>query len=144
MKKHSLILLLLILLAVIVVVIKLLPSGNEVTVEIKKDSISNTGVSILITDKSDNRYSWGSEYYLQVKKDNEWKKVESISSGHNPENIFNLLAYIVDENHQISQSFNWSTWYGELPSGIYRVEKPADDNTIHEKVYFYSDEFEIK
>lgn len=144
MKKHSLILLLLILLAVIVVVIKLLPNGNEVTVEIKKDSISNTGVSILITDKSSNRYEWGSEYYLQVKKDNEWKKVESIASGLSPDNIFVSFWYGLDENHQLSQSFNWSTRYGELPSGIYRVEKPADDNTTHEEVYFYSNEFEIK
>lgn len=144
MKKHSLILLLLILLAVIVVGIKLFPSRSEVIVEIKKDSISNVGVSILITDKSADRYDWGSEYYLQVKKDDEWEKVESISSGNDPNNIFISFWYSLDENHQISQSFNWSTWYGELPSGIYRVEKPANDNTIHEKVYFYSDEFEIK
>lgn len=144
MKKHSLILLLLILLAVIVVGIKLFPSRSEVIVEIKKDSISNVGVSILITDKSADRYDWGSEYYLQVKKDDEWEKVESISSGNDPNNIFISFWYSLDKNHQLSQSFNWLTWYGELPSGIYRVEKPAYDNTTNEKVYFYSDEFEIK
>ena len=144
MKKHSLILILLISLAIITVGLKLFSNKNEVTIEIEKGSISNTGVSIVITDKSNNKYDWGSEYYLQVKKDNEWKKVNSISSGNNPKNVFNAFSYKVDENHQLSQSFNWSTWYGELPSGIYRVEKPAYDNTIKEDVYFYSNEFEIK
>lgn len=145
MKKNSLILLLLVFLAIIVVIIKLLSSGNEVTVEIEKDSVTTKGVHIRITDKSKGDYGWGGpHYYIEVKDNEQWKEVEPIREPI----VIPLIAFELDKNHQLDLSIYWFNDYGELPKGTYRIRIIADKFNVeinqNEKISFYSDEFEIK
>ena len=50
----------------------------------------------------------------------------------------------LDENGTLLQRINWSKYYGELSSGIYRIVKPIYDLNIGEYINFCSNEFIIK
>ena len=108
-------------------------SKNVESVEIKveENTITSSGLTIIITDNNEEQYGWGESYGIQEKVNGEWKKLKANTD-------FNSVAYLLDENHQIRQNINWVNSYGKLPNGIYRIEKEADGNV------FYSNEFIIK
>ena len=104
---------------------------ENVQIEIEENTITSSGLTIIITDKNEEPYGWGENYGIEEKVNGEWKKLKA--------NIdFNSKAYILDENHQMRQNINWVNSYGKLQKGIYRIEKEADGNI------FYSNEFIIK
>jgi hypothetical protein len=86
---------------------------NDVTVELKEETISNTEATIIITDRSSGKYSWGADYFLQVKEENKWKDLKSISY-NNPEDVIIAFEYKLDENNQLIQELNWNIRYGKL------------------------------
>ena len=88
-------------------------NSNDVTVELKEETISNTEATIIITDRSSGRYSWGADYFLQVKEKNKWKDLKSISY-NNPEDVTIAFEYKLDENNQLIQRLNWNIRYGKL------------------------------
>ena len=108
-------------------------SKNVESVEIKveENTITSSGLTIIIKDNNEEQYGWGESYGIQEKVNGEWKKLKANTD-------FNSVAYLLDENHQIRQNINWVNSYGKLPNGIYRIEKEADGNV------FYSNEFIIK
>ena len=104
---------------------------ENVQIEIEENTITSSGLTIIITDKNEEPYGWGENYGIEEKVNGEWKKLKA--------NIdFNSKAYILDENHQMRQNINCVNSYGKLQKGIYRIEKEADGNI------FYSNEFIIK
>lgn len=104
---------------------------ENVKIEVVEDSISSTGVTILITDP--NSYGWGEDYEIETKKDNEWEIVEP-----NKRVIVNAIAHCPDENNQLELNIDWDYYYGKLENGIYRIVKSMYDGTK-----LYSNEFEI-
>lgn len=145
MKKYSLIVLNLIVLVILIAIVKLIPSRNEVTVEIKKDSVTSKGVHMRITDNSKGNYGWGGpHYYIEVKENEQWKEVEPIRKPI----IIPLISFVLDKNHQLDLDIYWFNDYGELPKGTYRIRIIADKFNIEinqsEEIPFYSNEFEIK
>lgn len=118
--------------------------SNNVTIRFSKNSISNTGLTIIITDKSKKEYSWGTRYFIQVKQNNEWKDLEPICSPDDPANVHTAFGYTLDKNHQITQTLDWHNRYGELSYGTYRVVKIAYKVDTNTEVLFYSQEFKIK
>ena len=108
---------------------------EKVTIEVLSDSVSQNGLTIVITDKNEHPYGWGKSYKIQQKSGDEWKDLIPIT-----EMYFEEIAYVLDENGQYKQNIDWSKFYGELEKGIYRVVKDTYDKGY---VYFYSNEFEI-
>ena len=106
-------------------------SIENVKIQIKENTISPYGLTIIITDNNKEHYGWGENYAIQEKVNGEWKKLNVTID-------FNSNAYILDSNNQLTQNINWENSYGKLPKGIYRIEKEADGDL------FYSNEFEIK
>ncbi len=132
------------ILLILVSLFLLVQCGNTVTIKVSKKSISNTGATVVVTDKSSQKYTWGTEYFLQVKENGKWKRLDFLEPSHSPANVDTLLGYILDEKHQITQSIDWERRYGKLPNGTYRIVKIGFDTTTREDVYFYSNEFKIK
>ena len=132
------------ILLILVSLFLLVQCGNTVTIKVSKKSISNTGATVVVTDKSSQKYTWGIEYFLQVKENGKWKRLDFLEPSHSPANVDTLLGYILDEKHQITQSIDWERRYGKLPNGTYRIVKIGFDTTTREDVYFYSNEFKIK
>lgn len=104
---------------------------KNVQIKIEENTISPSGVSIIITDNNDDPYTWGENYAVQEKVKDEWKTLNANMN-------FNSNAYVLDKNNQLKQNINWVNAYGNLPKGTYRIEKEADGDK------FYSNEFVIK
>ena len=109
----------------------------NVTIEVLKDTITPSKVSIKITDNNEVYYGWGVEFRVQEKINGEWKDLKYISD----ELSWIEIAYVPDANHQLTQELNIEKYYGELSSGTYRIVKPVYDNGY---IDIYSNEFEIK
>lgn len=104
---------------------------KNVQIKIEEDTISPSGVSIIIIDNNNEPYTWGENYTVQKKVKNEWKTLNANMN-------INSNAYVLDKNNQLRQNINWINVYGNLPKGTYRIEKEADGDK------FYSNEFVIE
>lgn len=109
---------------------------QKVNIEVKEDSISKSGVTIIVTDENRVGYTWGDEYSIEQKVKNKWKKLKVKKD--KKDEITCFVAHKVDENNQITFNIDWTLSYGELPNGTYRIVKP-----VSKSVEFYSNEFEI-
>ena len=108
---------------------------NGVQIAINKDSISNTGVEIIITNTGGDPGFWGRSYSIERKINNSWENVSPIS-----EVIFTSDAF-TSQYYYLKEKINWEKFYGKLPAGTYRIVK---DRYSSGYKYYYSDEFEIK
>lgn len=109
---------------------------EKVKIEVLADTVTPSGVTIVVTDKNEDFYGWGKSYKVEQKVNGEWKALTPRT-----EMIFEELAYGLDKNGQFKQEINWTRFYGELEKGIYRIVKDTYDKGY---INFYSNEFEIK
>jgi len=110
--------------------------NEKVTIAVLTDTVTPTGVTIIVTDKNKDSYGWGKSYKVQQKVNNEWKDLKPRT-----EMIFEEIAYSLDKHGQFTQNIDWTRFYGELEKGTYRIVKDTYDKGY---IYFYSNEFEIK
>lgn len=111
---------------------------ENVTIEVLQNTITKEKVEILITDNNEYHYGWGVEFRVQEKVNGEWEELNYVSS----DQIWNSLAYLPNENNQITQKLDIEKYYGKLFNGVYRIVKPVYDNDDY--IDIYSNEFEIK
>lgn len=112
-------------------------SPENVTIEVIKDTISSTGLTIRITDNNEDTYGWGVEFRVQEKVNGEWKDLGYLSNDLS----WIEIAYELGEDKQLDLKLDIEEYYGELPNGIYRIVKPVYDKGY---IDLYSNEFEIK
>lgn len=117
--------------------IKFNRNPENVTIEVLKDTITNTSIEILITDNNEDKYGWGVQFAIQEKVNGEWKNLEYLSDKVS----WISIAYNLDENNQLKQKLDIEEYYGKLDKGTYRIVKSQWDN---EYIDLYSNEFEIK
>lgn len=91
-------------------------SIDNVTIEVKKDSITTTGATFVVTDKNKEFCTYGDEYHIEVKKNGKWEiqmpVVDSIL----------VEAYVAQPTKSVYEiKKDWSTIYGELENGEYRL-----------------------
>ena len=109
---------------------------ENVTIEVIESSASPNGVTILITDKNEHYYNWGEQFSVQKKVNKEWYDIKYISDTVS----FTLIGYMPNQNNQLTQKIDWTKYYGELPTGTYRIVKQVYDNKY---INLYSNEFKI-
>ncbi len=109
---------------------------ENVTIEVIESSASPNGVTILITDKNEHYYNWGEQFSVQKKVNEEWYDIKYISDTVS----FTLIGYMPNKNNQLTQKIDWTKYYGELPTGTYRIVKQVYDNKY---INLYSNEFKI-
>lgn len=108
-----------------------------VTLKIKQDTVTKSGLTLVITDHNDPDYGWGPGYeVLKLVNDEQWIPLTSKIPM-----VFNEIAYVLDENNQWEYKIDWTNYYGELETGKYKIKK-----TIYDcgNIDLYSEEFEIK
>ena len=108
---------------------------NGVQIAINKDSISNTGVEIIITNTGGDPGGWGESYSIEKKVNNSWERVSPISD------VMFTEVSLESPYYYLKEKINWEKFYGKLSPGIYRIVK---DRYSSGYKYYYSDEFEIK
>ena len=111
---------------------------NNVKIEVDKNTITPTSISIIITNNNENELTYGEEFKIQKKINGEWKDLNYL-----PNTIWNAMAYITKGNSQTTKKLNLEYTYGELGKGTYRVVKPVFNGNGGETNIF-SDEFEIE
>lgn len=82
--------------------------GNDITLSIKKGTLTNASATVIITDKSNNNHIYGWYFILEKKKDKAWFKMPANETWHT------LEGYIVNEKNQIELKQDWKEIYGEL------------------------------
>jgi hypothetical protein len=82
--------------------------------------VSPKSIYITLDNKSDKKYTYGSDFALYVYKNDSWEEVQPIidSWGFNEEGYY-LLPHSETEEIFI----DWSWLYGELPDGDYLIRK---------------------
>lgn len=116
----------------------------SVSMQIKEGTLTNSGVTIVITDLGKNQYSYGEEFQVEKKEEGEWVPLEVIHKNA----CFNDIAYHVDVRGKLELELDWSYRYGELKKGEYRILKYAlpnlDRAVIENDKKYFSVEFIVE
>ena len=83
----------------------------------------------------------GTEYHLKVLENEVWKDVPTIIENFG----WNSMAYLIPLEDSVEFEINWEWLYGQLPAGIYQIEKEFIDfrETGKYDTAVYEVEFEI-
>ncbi len=110
-------------------------ANNIVSLSIKENTLTNTGVTIIMKNLTNSKYVYGKNYYVEHFENDKWNLLEPMTD--------TLEAYTIKPNQEIEDEFNWESAYGNLPSGKYRIIKDFF-NSKDKKDIYSSIEFEIK
>ncbi|AYC28993.1 immunoglobulin-like domain-containing protein [Paenisporosarcina cavernae] len=91
-----------------------------VTMEVKKDSISATGVTIVFENTTDEEYTYGEDYWLEKKVNDKWTQLPILVEGNWG---FNAIGYQLDPHDKKEWKISWNDFYGEMEPGDYRMVK---------------------
>jgi hypothetical protein len=95
------------------------PSEN-VIFEIKDNTLSNIGLTLIIKNVTPNDYVYGSDYIVEKKFNDRWERVPDILDGHY---AWTREPYELKGNSITELEIGWKVLYGELSSGEYRIVK---------------------
>lgn len=109
---------------------------NNVVMDIKKETISKTGATIILKNNSDNIYEYGEEFVIEKKENGEWQKLEYLNGAG-----FIEPAYELGRRKERELKIDWSNIYGELEEGTYRFSKEISGTSGHKDIWV---EFTIK
>lgn len=117
--------------------IEIVEKGVSLTV--KENTLTETGVTLILKNDSDVEVQYGNPYEIEIKKDGEWHKI-------NVKLNFNLPAFLLKSKETKELELNWENGYGKLASGDYRIIKSVDvekaDGTFD--TFYVSAEFTIE
>lgn len=118
---------------------------KEVSLKVKKDTITSKGATFIMKNNSDENYDYGADWYIEIKENDNWKELETITG---EPLSWNSIAYVIKPNEEKEFTIDWSYGYGELKKGNYRLLKKiskSEDTPIDDfKVIKLYAEFEIK
>ena len=97
---------------------------SKISLSIKKDTITKTGATIIISDISEQENTYGEWFRIDKKTNGFWEELKPIDDNY----VFTDIAYKIGENHQLEMNTDWSKLYGELEPGEYRIVKELYDN----------------
>lgn len=126
--KNLLIVCLFIIVLIIVIIRTVYQSKNNnfeieriegVTIEIKENTLTNTGATIIITDISGKNYTYGYGFEIQKLVNGKWKRLKL----KNKNIAIPAIGFSPNENNQIEIKQSWIEEYGSLRKGKYRIIK---------------------
>ena len=119
--------------------VTLIKDNNEytlknVTMNIKENTLTKGGATIIITDNNKVKYTYLKYYKLEKRIDHIWYELKP--SG---DVLFDEMGYLVDDNNELEMNIDWSKTYGNLTSGKYRIIKRIYDGEYR----YFSVEFDL-
>ena len=112
---------------------------KNIVMTINKDTLTRSGVEILITNNRDvDVYFSPDEYRIEKEVNGEWQRVEPLKP-----QIYHTISQTCKTNDSCTDKINWKEYYGELEDGTYRILKTQYDANGIEDIW-YSEPFEIK
>lgn len=105
---------------------------DKVTMKIKPGTLTRTGAVIMITDENIPPYTYEEWFRIDEKNDDEWQEETKIvdengwlNYTHTEQTIF------TGEDGTLELETDWSTLYGELKNGEYRLVKKIEDQYVY-------------
>lgn len=103
--------------------IKNLNLAENITMEIKDGSLTNTGATVIITDLSgdENVDLINRKFKIDYKKNDKWYRLESKIK--NEVTVMTTDNVMENGDNTYTQEINWEKYYGKLDKGHYRIVK---------------------
>lgn len=112
---------------------------NDVIMTIKDGTLTNKSVTLVLINNSDKKIQYGSSYEIEIKKNDEWHKI-------NAELNFTLQLFILESKEKNEFELNFEDGYGKLSPGTYRaikkIDKEKEDGVFDS--FYVAAEFTIK
>jgi len=89
-----------------------------VTMECAPESESSTQVTLLLTNDTDRRHSYGAGYSLEKLVDDQWYTMSYIR-----ESGFVAIEHYLEPGETAELTINWKYAHGKMDSGTYRIVK---------------------
>ncbi|MCL2862988.1 MAG: hypothetical protein FWE54_02715 [Methanimicrococcus sp.] len=119
-----------------------LNDSEKVTLEIKKDTVSDKGLTIIIINKSQKDYIFGEYgYYVEKEINGSWYPLPFVSGSFS----YSDIARMLNKNSTAEKEINWERVYGSLDAGNYRISKdigylaPGDNYNFYISAEFVID-----
>ncbi len=96
---------------------------SKVSISIKENTLTKTGATIIISDISEPKNTYGEWFRIDKKTNGFWDELKSIDENYG----FNDIGLIVGEDDKLEINADWSKKYGELEKGEYRLVKELYD-----------------
>ena len=114
-----------------------------ITMHIKEGTVSSTGMTVVLENKTDKHISYGDPYTLEKNMDGKWFEVADILDGNYG---FNDIGYKLPPSRANEWEVDWQWLYGKLDKGKYRLVKYVLDfrQAGDFDRYYLAVEFEIQ
>lgn len=99
---------------------------NDGSLLIKEETLTNSGLTLIIKNLSDNEITLGEEYSIDKKDNGKWKSLIPIIDNYG----FIDIGYILKPNDDFETKIDWRWLYGELETGEYRLIKDVNDKYV--------------
>ena len=91
-------------------------TSDKITMEIKQGTLKNSSATIIMTNNTDEEYTYGEPYHLEIKENDTWYILEP------KEDLFFIMpAYSLKNGESVEKEYNWEYGYGNLKVGTYRL-----------------------
>ena len=97
---------------------------SKISLSIKKDTLTKTGATIVISDISEQENTYGEWFRIDKKIDGFWEELTPVSDEYG----FEEVAYLIGKDNKLEMNTDWSELYGELEKGEYRLVKEIYNN----------------
>ena len=104
---------------------------------VKKGTIKNTGLTLVLNNKSYDMVYFGEEYSMEIMIDNEWHTIIA-------NQLFTEPLYSLEKDSKKEIELEWKDVYGELEPGKYRIVKRFSINLLESFNRYMACEFTIK
>lgn len=111
-------------------------TNDKVTMEVKQGTLTKSSTTIIMTNKTNEEYTYGEPYHLEIKHNDSWHILEP-----NNDLFFTMPAYSLKAGESVEKEYNWEYGYGKLKKGTYRLV--TDFSKEQNKIYVAA-EFIIK
>ena len=106
---------------------------ENISLQVVEESLTASGMLIKISNQGVEEIFLGREYCIQILVNDVWYDIDATTD-------WTLELTCVEPNQKYEEEIEWSSYYGELPQGKYRIVKEYEESSI--KSYIFS-EFEI-
>ncbi len=99
---------------------------NEIGLTLSAKDVTSSGLTLVFTQSGDSptrELFTGADYSLERFEDDAWTAVETLSS---EPTAWIAIAYSIEMDGTTEKEVDWSSLYGELETGHYRVVKTVD------------------
>lgn len=107
--------------------------NREVSMEIKDSSVTNTGLTYVISNQAGYELTYGGSFVLEMYRDGAWNQLEYVDGGP----LWTAVLLSISPGKSAEHSVSWDGIYGSLEAGEYRLIKDvtlvkSDKNTDYQ------------